>query len=474
MRATAAMTPTPVVVVDMSQRVKEARHRQSEDMRLANEQRTKEYLATVDTPQDMLKHKSPMKNPKTHSPVGSPLSMVVIEKGRKSSRKVVDSAHEFIKHGFAKPDSLFFKSNRAADKSSWLSNFWPYCTQAAQLTATSHLSFCVIPMFDMKFDVDSPEIQGKFVVGTDPTVWLSVEHYYQAQRLTDPGLRHQISECKNAPAAKAMGTRFRNTYPKYTHAQSKNLNWKRETMNTAVMAKFLCNPVLALALIGTGNRDLHEMRGRQWSMWCLERTDSADCDELGRILMRVRTVLSEKLNDFKFLAGALCEQRMSLLLPITVATPEPPQPLQVSPVSTESDATPIVEDDTQTVVLINNPPSSSASSSSVYQEVSTPPPPPHPLSELKPAMDEYSVIEDTKRMIPIGCDIDMVCQEELEEFFFVEDHKRSLIWTTPLDVELTARALSFQQIIDLPLPYNTREVNNEDSIFFFGGQQLVS
>lgn len=126
------------------------------------------------------------------------------------------------------------------------------------------------------------------------------EHYYQAQKASDPTLRAWI---RNAPTAwhamkAGRALKERETTPHWSGGQDTESNSapvKLEVMLRGLRLKFSQNPHLAEQLLATGDAALHESPkgGFKDSFWGNTPKDdgSPGDSHLGRLLMQVREEL---------------------------------------------------------------------------------------------------------------------------------------------------------------------------------------
>lgn len=115
--------------------------------------------------------------------------------------------------------------------------------------------------------------------------WDSTEHYYQAQKTTDEGLKKQIRECKTPKESKNLA----NSVPL-------RVDWddiKYEVMKKAIMAKFSQNESFKQILIGTKNEELVEDSPYDYIWGC--GRDGTGQNLLGKVLMEVRETLNTLL-----------------------------------------------------------------------------------------------------------------------------------------------------------------------------------
>jgi len=115
--------------------------------------------------------------------------------------------------------------------------------------------------------------------------WLTVEHYFQAQKFAGTQFEHKIRKANTPMLAAQMGRdrtiKIRKDWEKV----------KDNIMYEAVWTKFLQHPDIRILLISTGTAQIVEHTSRD-SYWG-DGGDGKGQNKLGRILMRVRDELSE-------------------------------------------------------------------------------------------------------------------------------------------------------------------------------------
>jgi ribA/ribD-fused uncharacterized protein len=124
-----------------------------------------------------------------------------------------------------------------------------------------------------------------FPVEIDGRRWPSVEHFYQAQKFTEPALHKRIRELPNGSAAKDFAHKNRALI---------RPDWdgvKDDLMLRASRAKFAQHPHLRDLLLATGDEALIECAPTDY-YWG-EGRDGTGQNRLGRILERVRAELRE-------------------------------------------------------------------------------------------------------------------------------------------------------------------------------------
>ena len=122
-----------------------------------------------------------------------------------------------------------------------------------------------------------------FPVEIDGEMRASTEHYYQAQKFTDPELRAKISAGKKPVVAKKLaGKRMNAVRPDWSEL-------KDAVMERAVRAKFEQHAALRDLLLSTDEEDLAEAASSDY-YWGVG-ADSSGQNRLGLLLMRVRSEL---------------------------------------------------------------------------------------------------------------------------------------------------------------------------------------
>lgn len=116
--------------------------------------------------------------------------------------------------------------------------------------------------------------------------WPSVEHYYQAMKFEDPQYRERIRLADHPKKARKLGrTRFR----------KRRQDWRQvkvTVMTRGVYTKCRTYPVIAEALLATGDRKLVENSSYDY-FWGCGRDRRGD-NNYGTVLMNVRDKLREE------------------------------------------------------------------------------------------------------------------------------------------------------------------------------------
>lgn len=117
--------------------------------------------------------------------------------------------------------------------------------------------------------------------------WPTTEHFYQAQKTLDMELREKIRTAKTPREAANIGRSL-----KLRKDWEEKKNWY---MTVAVLMKVLQHEEIRELLISTGNKIIKEHTDVEdyWS----DGGDGSGKNMLGRILMRVRDLITEGEND---------------------------------------------------------------------------------------------------------------------------------------------------------------------------------
>jgi ribA/ribD-fused uncharacterized protein len=122
-----------------------------------------------------------------------------------------------------------------------------------------------------------------FPIELDGQSWPSTEHYYQAQKFSDPELQQKIRAAKKPVIAKKLALKHRN---------KACLDWaetKDVVMERAVRCKFEQHAELRELLLLTGDEDLAEAAACDY-YWGTG-ADGTGQNRLGLLLMRIRAEL---------------------------------------------------------------------------------------------------------------------------------------------------------------------------------------
>jgi ribA/ribD-fused uncharacterized protein len=122
-----------------------------------------------------------------------------------------------------------------------------------------------------------------FGIDLDEVRWPSVEHYYQAQKFTDPELRKTIRKAAKPIIAKNLADK---------NKAAIRPDWdavKDEVMYRAVKRKFERHPQLRALLLATGAQDIVESAPTDY-YWGVGREGTGE-NRLGKIIERIRAEL---------------------------------------------------------------------------------------------------------------------------------------------------------------------------------------
>lgn len=124
-----------------------------------------------------------------------------------------------------------------------------------------------------------------FGIELDDAWWPTVEHYYQAQKFTDPALQSKIRKAEKPPIAKSLADKHRAAIrPDWDQA-------KDAVMERAVRAKFTQHPELRDLLLATGEEELVEAAPTD-TYWGVGR-DGSGLNKLGKLIALIRSELRE-------------------------------------------------------------------------------------------------------------------------------------------------------------------------------------
>jgi ribA/ribD-fused uncharacterized protein len=127
-----------------------------------------------------------------------------------------------------------------------------------------------------------------FGIDLDGAWWPTVEHYYQAQKFTDPALQQSIREAEQPIIAKTLADQ---------NKAAIRADWdtiKDAVMYRAVRRKFELHPALRAKLLATGDEDIAEANPAD-SYWGVGG-DGNGQNKLGHIMVRIRTELRTEAN----------------------------------------------------------------------------------------------------------------------------------------------------------------------------------
>jgi len=127
-----------------------------------------------------------------------------------------------------------------------------------------------------------------FPIDLDGERWPTTEHYYQAQKFTDPDLRQSIRQAEQPIIAKTLAD---------ANKAAIRPDWdaiKDEVMYRAVRRKFELHPALKAMLLATGTEEIAEANPAD-SYWGIGR-DGTGLNKLGKIMARIREELRGAAN----------------------------------------------------------------------------------------------------------------------------------------------------------------------------------
>jgi ribA/ribD-fused uncharacterized protein len=119
-----------------------------------------------------------------------------------------------------------------------------------------------------------------YSIDLDGARWLTTEHYYQAQKFTDPVLQAKIRKAEKPVIAKKLADK---------HRGEMRPDWdavKDEVMYRAVRRKFELHPELRAMLMATGEEEIVENAPTDY-YWGVGREGTGQ-NKLGRIIERLR------------------------------------------------------------------------------------------------------------------------------------------------------------------------------------------
>ena len=122
----------------------------------------------------------------------------------------------------------------------------------------------------------------QYPVTLDGLEWPTSEHYYQAQRFTDPKLREQIRAEQWPSAARKLAHKLRGPRPDWDQR-------KLDVMREVLIAKFTQHLDLRQMLVGT--QDAHLIEASPIDHFWGEGKDGTGTNHLGRLLEEVRELL---------------------------------------------------------------------------------------------------------------------------------------------------------------------------------------
>ncbi|MDX1279585.1 GTP cyclohydrolase II RibA [Shewanella colwelliana] len=114
--------------------------------------------------------------------------------------------------------------------------------------------------------------------------WRTTEHFYQAQKFTDPALQERIRRSASPMLAKEIASQIDSKH----HQEDWN-NKKEKVMWQAITAKFSQHPELKELLLSTDQRNIaeHTVNDSYWG----DAEDGSGLNRLGELLMQLRSQL---------------------------------------------------------------------------------------------------------------------------------------------------------------------------------------
>jgi ribA/ribD-fused uncharacterized protein len=122
-----------------------------------------------------------------------------------------------------------------------------------------------------------------FAIDLDGKRWPTTEHYYQAQKFTDPELQSRIRLAAKPIVAKKLADKHRNRIRPDWDAV------KDDVMYRAVRRKFELHAELCELLLATGDEEIAESAPNDY-YWGVGREGTGQ-NRLGRIIERIRAEL---------------------------------------------------------------------------------------------------------------------------------------------------------------------------------------
>ncbi len=119
----------------------------------------------------------------------------------------------------------------------------------------------------------------------DGQYWPTTEHYYQAQKFSDPLIKEKIRMASTPKEASTIGR---------DRSLPIRSDWdeiRQEIMHKAVLAKFKTNKDILKKLLDTGNEEIVECTTKEWYWGC--GPDGTGQNNYGKILCQVRSELKD-------------------------------------------------------------------------------------------------------------------------------------------------------------------------------------
>jgi N-glycosidase YbiA len=123
----------------------------------------------------------------------------------------------------------------------------------------------------------------RYPIEIDGRVWPTSEHYFQAQKFSDPAQQEQIRTAPSAMDAARLGRTLPGLRPDWEAVRD-------DAMLRALRAKFTQHPLLREQLIATGDARLveHTTNDRYWA----DAGDGSGRNRVGELLEGVRAELA--------------------------------------------------------------------------------------------------------------------------------------------------------------------------------------
>ena len=117
-------------------------------------------------------------------------------------------------------------------------------------------------------------------------IWRTTEHFYQAQKFSEPELQERIRSAVSPILAKQIAEQLESQ-----HLQTNWCNVKEKVMWQALAAKFTQHPELKALLLSTQKRNIAE-HTRNDSYWG-DAGDGTGFNRLGELLVQLRSQLRD-------------------------------------------------------------------------------------------------------------------------------------------------------------------------------------
>jgi N-glycosidase YbiA len=123
----------------------------------------------------------------------------------------------------------------------------------------------------------------------DGQYWLTAEHYFQAQKFAGTEHQQRIARARTPKDAARLGR---------DRSLPLRADWedvKDDVMRRAVLRKFEAHQGIREILLGTGDEELVENAPGDYYWGC--GADGSGRNKLGKILMEVRSIFRERINQ---------------------------------------------------------------------------------------------------------------------------------------------------------------------------------